>query len=77
MIVFLATLAKVHVAFLNCYLGPHIHAAGWDDWGKSMLMILLSFMSFKIWSWCEIHQRVNFSKELSPEEAVFYKKKKY
>lgn len=23
-----------HVAFLNCYMGEHIHPKGWDDWGK-------------------------------------------
>lgn len=23
------------VTLLNCYLGPHIHPAGWDDWGKN------------------------------------------
>ena len=66
-----------HVEFLNCYLGPHIHAAGWDDWGKIDSHDSIKFYEFQNFGpGAKSNQRVNFSKELSPEEAVFYKKEK-
>ena len=65
------------MAFLNCYLGPHIHAAEWDDWGKIDAHDSIKFYEFQNFGpGAKSNQRVNFSKELSPEEAVFYKKEK-
>lgn len=64
-----------HVVFLNCYLGAHIHAAGWDDWGKEHQS--LKFYEFQNKGpGSSSSKRVDFCKELTPQEATFYEKEK-
>lgn len=64
-----------HVVYLNCYLGPHIHEAGWDDWNKPHDS--LKFYEFQnTGPGSNRYKRVTFCKELSPKQASHYTKEK-
>lgn len=62
-----------HVVYLNCFLGPHIHEAGWNDWDKPHQS--LKFYEFQnIGPGADRSKRVDFCKELSIKESSLYTK---
>ena len=58
------------VAFVDCWLGPHIKAEGWDSWNERERVDSLEFMeSGSVGPGAVDHGRVEWSKTLSPVEA--------
>ena len=60
-------------AFLNCWLGGHIAAAGWDNWGKPESERTTAFREYRnTGPGADIAGRAAWSGQLSEEEAESY-----
>lgn len=58
------------VAFVNCWLGPHIKAEGWDRWNERERVDTLEFMEYgSVGPGTVNHERVEWSKTLTRMEA--------
>lgn len=52
-----------HVAFLNCYMGEHIHPLGWDDWGKVRAHETVQFVEYNSYGpGATLTQRASYAK---------------
>ena len=55
-----------HVAFLNCYMGHHIHPLGWDDWGKLSSHNTVQFVEYNSYGpGATPHQRASYAKVIN------------
>ena len=62
-----------HVALLNCWMGPHIHAEGWHNWDKQDAEQSVHFAEYRSTGpGAQMEQRVSWSKVLDDDTAQSY-----
>lgn len=62
-----------HVAFLNCYMGEHIHPLGWDDWNKPEAHETIQFIEYNNHGpGANLNMRAPYSKVI--KEATYYER---
>jgi pectinesterase len=60
-------------AFLECWMGPHIHTCGWDNWGKIDAEKTSLFVEYCSTGPGAIpNERVSWSHQLTEQKAVQY-----
>jgi pectinesterase len=61
------------VAFINCEIGDHISAVGWDNWRKAENEKTARYVEFgNTGPGADTSKRVSWSKQLTPDEAAKY-----
>ena len=66
------------VVYMNCYIGEHIKPEGWSNWNNTENYKTARYAEYKNYGpSSDPTKRVNWSKQLSDEEAKTYDKKKY
>ncbi|MDU0205775.1 pectinesterase family protein [Paenibacillus sp. MAH-36] len=58
------------VAFVRCWLGPHVKKAGWDRWNERESVEALAFAEYgNMGPGADVGERVEWSKQLTEQEA--------
>ena len=61
-------------AFINCYMGEHIIAEGWHNWGRSEAENTVSYEEYNSFGLgAKLEERAGFARVLTEEEAKRYK----
>jgi len=60
--------------FINCYMGEHIIAEGWHNWGRSEAEKTVKYEEYKSYGpGGKLKERTGFAEVLTEEEAMKYK----
>jgi pectinesterase len=66
------------VVYMNCYIGSHIKAEGWSNWNNTENYKTTRYAEYKNYGpSSDPANRVNWSRQLTDEEAKSYDKRKY
>ena len=66
------------VVYMNCYIGAHIKPEGWSNWNNTENYKTTRYAEYKNYGpSADPSKRVNWSRQLTDEEAKTYNKRKY
>jgi pectinesterase len=66
------------VVYMNCYIGPHIKPEGWSNWNNTENYKTTRYAEYKNYGpSSDPAKRVNWSRQLTDEEAKTYNIRKY
>jgi len=66
------------VVYMNCYIGSHIKPEGWSNWNNTENYKTTRYAEYKNYGpSSDPTKRVNWSKQLTDEEAKTYDRRKY
>ena len=66
------------VVYMNCYIGAHIKPEGWSNWNTTENYKTTRYAEYKNYGpSADPSKRVNWSRQLTDEEAKTYDKRKY
>ena len=66
------------VVYLNCYIGQHIKPEGWSNWNNTDNFKTTRYAEYKSYGpSSDPAKRVSWSRQLTPEEAKAYDRRKY